>query len=373
MSNQDTSAFDAMAQQSMDVWRDIWEHAVGQAPTWQAAVAGGADAGAAQQVLEGLKGYLEWLESVGGAAGAAMPAGAPWGDALGRLFDGSANPFRASVAAMPGMHAFHPQAWQQPLDQAFGPMQQAMQSMLGLPAFGMLREHQEQQQALGRAFIDYQQQMARYQALMAEVGREAAERTQAKLAEHEEAGRQIDSLRGLYNLWVDAAEDAWAEVAMSDTYREVYGAMTNAQMRLRRLQQQQVNQAARQMGLPTRDEVDSLGERLQQARRELAQLRAGVAASARQAPASATPATPSRASAAGGKTASENPPARKAAASKAKPAKSKATKATSKKSAQDKSASNKATGRKRAATRTAADRPAANKAARSSSAAKQSK
>jgi polyhydroxyalkanoate synthesis regulator phasin len=91
---------------------------------------------------------------------------------------------------------------------------------------------------------------------------------QDKLAEHAEPGRQIDSLKALYDLWVDSAEEAYAEVAMSDEFREAYGEMVNTQMRVRQMQQQQTEQMCQQLGVPTRTEVSSLGERLQALRRE---------------------------------------------------------------------------------------------------------
>jgi hypothetical protein len=81
----------------------------------------------------------------------------------------------------------------------------------------------------------------------------------------------------LYDLWVDAAEEAYAEIALTEEFREAYGAMANSQMRARSLQQQQTEQLCQQWGLPTRREMDTLGERLQQVRREARASRAGTA------------------------------------------------------------------------------------------------
>ena len=43
----------------------------------------------------------------------------------------------------------------------------------------------------------------------------------------------MTSARALFDLWIDAAEEAYAQVALSPEFREVYGAYVNAQMRLR--------------------------------------------------------------------------------------------------------------------------------------------
>ncbi len=273
-SNDPGAAFQAMAQQSMQAWQDMWSKSLGQASA--GAMPGVGDKlnnESFARVLDGLKGYLGWMENLS-AASAATPDGLNWNEAIARTFGGGAgNPFSEAFAGLPGMEQFDPQAWQQQFGKFMAPVQRAGDAMFSLPNFGLAREHQEQAQALGRAWSEYLQQSARYQALVARVGREAAENVQGKLGEHEQPGRQIDSLRGLYNLWVDAAEEAWAEIAMSDEYREVYAAMTNAQMRVRQLVQQQTLEMAGQLGLPTRDEVDSLGRRLQELRRELASLR----------------------------------------------------------------------------------------------------
>ena len=45
------------------------------------------------------------------------------------------------------------------------------------------------------------------------------ERLQARLAQRDAASPPIESLKALYDLWVDAAEDAYAEIALSDETR----------------------------------------------------------------------------------------------------------------------------------------------------------
>ena len=41
------------------------------------------------------------------------------------------------------------------------------------------------------------------------------------------------SARALFDLWIDAAEEAYAEIALSPQFREVYGEFVNSQMRVR--------------------------------------------------------------------------------------------------------------------------------------------
>jgi hypothetical protein len=141
----------------------------------------------------------------------------------------------------------------------------------------LAREHQEHQQKSAIAWVEYQEHMARYNALMLKASQRGFELFEGKLLEREQPGRQIESLRALYDLWVDAAEEGYAEIALSQEFREAYGAMVNAQMRVRSQVQQEVERIATDFGMPTRSEINSIGERLQALRREVRGLGAGDA------------------------------------------------------------------------------------------------
>ena len=127
-------------------------------------------------------------------------------------------------------------------------------SWLGMPAFGFAREHQERWQKLAQAQLDYQQQNSAYNALMLKASQRAYEVFEEKLAERSEPGRQLTSARALFDLWIDAAEEAYAEIALSPEFREVYGALVDAQMRVRGGVQREVEQMTGALGMPTRSE-----------------------------------------------------------------------------------------------------------------------
>jgi class III poly(R)-hydroxyalkanoic acid synthase PhaE subunit len=96
---------------------------------------------------------------------------------------------------------------------------------------------------------------------------------QDKLAEREEPGRQLTSARALFDLWIDAAEEAYAQVALSPEFREVYGAYVNAQMRLRNGMQGEIEQVCAAMGMPTRTEVDAAHRKIAELERVLRRMR----------------------------------------------------------------------------------------------------
>ncbi len=220
-----------------------------------------------ERTLAGLKGYFDWMQ--GAAAGGAAPS-MDWRQQLKQMFGNGGQPFSQAFAGIDsaGAEGFAKQwqSWMQAAQkQGSAGMPGAFEAM---PAFGQYREQQAQQQALATAVMEAMQASARYQALLQRASAQGMERLQDKLARQAEPGRQIDSMKALYDLWVDASEEAYAEIALSDEFSEVYGDMVNSQMRVRKMQQQQTEQLCQQMGVPTRSEVSSLGERLQALRRE---------------------------------------------------------------------------------------------------------
>src|SRR3546814_3443698 len=138
-----------------------------------------------------------------------------------------------------------------------------------------------------------------YDALMQEATRDAFGLFEDKLAECEEPGRQIQSARALFDLWADAAEDAYAKIALSHEFREVYGKLVDAQMRLRGGVQREVEQASALFGMPTRTELDGAHRKIVELERQVRRLRDDIgrgrgpkeAATATARPAAKKPAT----------------------------------------------------------------------------------
>jgi len=163
---------------------------------------------AIEHLLAGAQGYLGMLQSLangvmGQGAGSSPLADALAGSGFAGAFPASAmgNPFAAAIRGFGSQGA---RGFEQMMEQfatAAGPMFDKAKGALQMPAFGPLREKQENLQKTAQVFIDYQEQSARHDRLMLKVAEQSFARFQLKLAEREEPGRQIDSARGLYDLW----------------------------------------------------------------------------------------------------------------------------------------------------------------------------
>lgn len=144
------------------------------------------------------------------------------------------------------------------------------------PAFGPGREHQARWQALLRAQEDYQQQSRAYVEQIRQALDEAFELFEQRLAQHEQPGSQLTSARAMFDLWIEAAEEAYAKVALSEPFQQVYADLGNAQMRLRAGLQREVEQVSERIGLPTRSEMDAAHRRIAELERSLRRLQAQV-------------------------------------------------------------------------------------------------
>lgn len=152
-----------------------------------------------------------------------------------------------------------------------------LRGSLDAAPLGLMREHQERFQAFVQAQLDLHAANERFNALLQKVQREGMARFEAKLREHSEPGKQVSSSRALFDLWVDAAEEAFSDAALAPEYRHVYGELVNAQMRLRKCGQDLMEQQLKALGLPSRQELDSSHKRAYEMQRELRALKARVA------------------------------------------------------------------------------------------------
>lgn len=152
-----------------------------------------------------------------------------------------------------------------------------MRGALGAAPLGLMREHQQRWQAFAQAQIDLQAVMERYNTLMQKVQREGMARFETKLRAHSEPGKQLESARAVFDLWIDASEEAFAQIALGPEYRHVYGELVNAQMRVRQCGMAIVEEQLKSLGLPSRTELDSNHKRTYELSREVRALKQRLA------------------------------------------------------------------------------------------------
>jgi polyhydroxyalkanoate synthase subunit PhaE len=174
--------------------------------------------------------------------------------------------------------------WLQQAAQWLQGWQRDSEPWLQMPGFGPGRNHHARWRALAKAQQDYQAQLQAYMGQLQGAIDRAFGVFEAKLREHEDPGSQLTNARAMFDLWIDAAEEAYAASALSEEFRQVYAGFANAQMRLRALLQRETEQLCEQLGLPTRTELDAAHRHIADLERRLRRLEWAAAPVAAAAP-----------------------------------------------------------------------------------------
>lgn len=296
----------AFGKQFWDTWTGFAQNAMGgQTPQWgapaevfaRAMPEAFSDAGhATESMAEQGRQFMEFLQAAASRMGAGNPLDASKVSELWRGSVGAGNPLLDALRAINGEGARGFEQAGRDLLELLAPMRRSIEAQLDQPAFGYSRERQAHWQALQKAASEHAQAQAAYNTLLLRASQRGMEYFENQLIERSEPGRQIDSARALYDLWVDAAEQGYAEVVMTPEFRSAYADLVNSQMRLRQRVQAEVEHQAAQLGMPTRSELDGAHRKQHELAREVRALRAAMAElqagkSAAQSAGRSTPAT----------------------------------------------------------------------------------
>jgi class III poly(R)-hydroxyalkanoic acid synthase PhaE subunit len=161
-------------------------------------------------------------------------------------------------------------------------MRSKLDRVLGAPGLGYTREEQGQYQELTRAVLDYQETFAEYLGFFSKMGVGSVERLQWLVKEAEQKKKSIGSARELYDMWIQCCEAEYADRVMTDEYTELHGRLVNALMRVKQRMSVIVDEYLGAMNMPTRRELRTLQDRVQEARRETKRLRSELDALKKQ-------------------------------------------------------------------------------------------
>lgn len=162
---------------------------------------------------------------------------------------------------------------------------------LAVPALGYTREWQGQLQHNARLAMDYQKAMQDYSNMLGQVGTRTLDRLYQRLVEMAEKGEQVDTMRGLYDLWVDCSEEAYADVVSTSDYAQLNAKLVNALMAWKHHNQLLMEEVSSAGNLPSKRDLDTAHQRIQALRREVNALREALGQQRAPTAAAAAPAT----------------------------------------------------------------------------------
>jgi hypothetical protein len=131
-----------------------------------------------------------------------------------------------------------------------------------------------QQRARRGAHIwrEYQDAHRGYAALVHRAADSSLDRLQSRLIERGEAHQPLTTLRDLYNLWVDCADEAYLEMIRGEEYSQAQGRMINTLMRARHHDQDMFSDILAALRIPNHGEFDAIRTRLVEIRRRFIEL-----------------------------------------------------------------------------------------------------
>jgi class III poly(R)-hydroxyalkanoic acid synthase PhaE subunit len=192
---------------------------------------------------------------------AATPFGAPLGAA--------AAPF--GFGAMPGFGGAGPSGafGQWPFAAAGGAPTAGWPGALQMPgldwpALGPAREQQERWQRLAQTAGRCAQAQLKLAGLWNEIIANALRELGGNLAPRLQSGATPQSMKEVYDLWVDAAESVYARAAHGAAFIAAQAELGNAVSQLRITQRELIEDWARQFDLPTRAELNGLHQQIRE-------------------------------------------------------------------------------------------------------------
>ncbi len=146
-----------------------------------------------------------------------MEQGGDWGEALQQHFE----PLKAALAEAaedPGGHPDLARLWTVTLD-----TWQQTAASLGIPATLAAPVGADE-----AAWRDYQHVQGDYLALLRQAARDALDLMEQRLGERAAAGARVETLRELYNLWVECNEETYGRMLRGADYGALNGRLLNA-------------------------------------------------------------------------------------------------------------------------------------------------
>jgi class III poly(R)-hydroxyalkanoic acid synthase PhaE subunit len=156
------------------------------------------------------------------------------------------------------------------------PHNDGIERFLSAPGLGYLREEEGQYKKLLQRSLEYQRALGEYLRFFSNLGLLAADRLRDKVQALIDEGGRIDSARGLYDLWVASSEEVYGEQVMTPEYAKIHGRLVNALMALKQKLSLLVDETLGGFNMPTRRELRTLQDRLQESRRAYKALQAQV-------------------------------------------------------------------------------------------------
>jgi class III poly(R)-hydroxyalkanoic acid synthase PhaE subunit len=163
-------------------------------------------------------------------------------------------------------------------DLAWEAYQKTFGELVTLPATLWTRELDDGLRLAFAAWIELQQALYDYNAILSETWCAAFEQFMRDLIRLLESGEMLESVRDLLNRWSAVADNSFKLSFVTDGYIRAQARLTQTTAEYRKCQQQVNERVMHMFDLPTRTEIDEAHRRIHELRKEMRALKREVAA-----------------------------------------------------------------------------------------------
>ena len=133
--------------------------------------------------------------------------------------------------------------------------------MLSIPGLGYSREAQDKSKHAIKLLANYQENFQEYQSVMLRLNQEALDLMRNRIISRSKDGETIDTMRQLYDLWIESNEAVYGEYVYTKEYAELNGRLVNSMMAFKKQSHEITEDALSAMHMPTTKSMDELERR----------------------------------------------------------------------------------------------------------------
>lgn len=153
-------------------------------------------------------------------------------------------------------------------------LKKVREQFLSVPGVGYSRETQEKMQEALRLWASYQDNYQEFHSVMARLNHDALGLMRKRLIQMHKEGESVDSMRQIYNIWVDSNEKVYGEFVFTEEYAELNARLVNSLMAFKNKSHEITEDYLRTMNLPTCSSIEALERRQYELRKQVRMLEA---------------------------------------------------------------------------------------------------
>lgn len=134
--------------------------------------------------------------------------------------------------------------------------------------FGADETGQAERQEMLEKLSRYQEVASEYSRFFSRMGQLSVERLREAISKLDAEDEQINTAKGLYDLWVQVSEEVYNEEVKSPDYAKLHGELVNALMAVRQQAGGLFDKLLSSMNVPTRQDLKAVHDKLRKVQRE---------------------------------------------------------------------------------------------------------